>query len=100
MFMSPNCNAHRPELFSKYLGEAEATVRLIFERAREMSPCILMFDEIDALAENRGSVAVMWCCISLCILTPVPWTESTDDSTGSTARILSQLLNEVWSHIS
>ncbi|KAL7603763.1 hypothetical protein Lser_V15G16056 [Lactuca serriola] len=43
-----------PELLSKYVGEAESAIRTIFSRARTCSPCIVFFDEIDALTTNRG----------------------------------------------
>ncbi|CAN2388858.1 Cell division protein 48 (CDC48) N-terminal domain [Pristimantis euphronides] len=44
-----------PELMSKYVGESERAVREIFRKARAVSPAILFFDEIDALAVERGS---------------------------------------------
>jgi SpoVK/Ycf46/Vps4 family AAA+-type ATPase len=43
-----------PEIFSKYVGESERTVRDIFEKARQVSPAIIFIDEIDALAIERG----------------------------------------------
>jgi len=43
-----------PELLSKWVGESEKGIRKIFERARQVSPCIIFFDEIDALAGRRG----------------------------------------------
>jgi len=43
-----------PELLSKCLGESERGVREVFRRARQASPCIIFFDEIDALAPLRG----------------------------------------------
>lgn len=43
-----------PELLNKYVGESELAVRTIFRRARTCSPCILFFDEVDALTTNRG----------------------------------------------
>ncbi|CAH1416184.1 unnamed protein product [Lactuca virosa] len=43
-----------PELLNKYVGESELAVRTIFSRARTCSPCILFFDEIDALTTKRG----------------------------------------------
>jgi len=42
------------ELLSKYVGESEAAVREMFAKARQASPCILFFDEIDAIAVARG----------------------------------------------
>ena len=44
-----------PELLDKYVGESERTVRLVFERARSSSPCIIFFDELNSLVPRRGS---------------------------------------------
>ncbi|KAI8022704.1 hypothetical protein LOK49_LG03G01809 [Camellia lanceoleosa] len=43
-----------PELLNKYVGESELAVRTIFSRARTCAPCILFFDEVDALTTKRG----------------------------------------------
>ncbi|XP_020253210.1 cell division control protein 48 homolog C-like [Asparagus officinalis] len=43
-----------PELLNKYVGESELAVRTVFSRARTCSPCILFFDEVDALTTMRG----------------------------------------------
>ncbi|MDW0176669.1 MAG: AAA family ATPase, partial [Nitrososphaeraceae archaeon] len=43
-----------PELLSKWVGESEKGVREIFRKARQASPCIVFFDEIDAIAPTRG----------------------------------------------
>ncbi|MCK5281946.1 MAG: CDC48 family AAA ATPase, partial [Nanoarchaeota archaeon] len=43
-----------PELLSKWVGESEKAVREIFKKARQTSPTIIFFDEIDALAPRRG----------------------------------------------
>ncbi len=43
-----------PELLSMYVGESEKAVRQIFKKARQTSPCIVFFDEIDSLAPRRG----------------------------------------------
>lgn len=43
-----------PELLNKYVGESELHVRTIFSRARTCAPCILFFDEVDALTTKRG----------------------------------------------
>ncbi|MBI2658217.1 CDC48 family AAA ATPase [Candidatus Woesearchaeota archaeon] len=43
-----------PELLSKWVGESEKAVREVFKKARQVSPCIIFFDEIDALAPRRG----------------------------------------------
>ncbi|KAK3925435.1 Peroxisome assembly factor 2 [Frankliniella fusca] len=63
-----------PELLNMYVGQSEANVREIFERAREASPCIIFFDELDALAPNRGK---------------------SGDSGGVMDRVVSQLLSEM-----
>ncbi|RLI87311.1 MAG: AAA family ATPase [Archaeoglobales archaeon] len=42
------------ELLSKWLGESEKAVRKIFRKARQVAPCIVFFDEIDAIAQMRG----------------------------------------------
>ena len=44
-----------PSLLSMWVGKSEEGVRKIFERARQVAPCIIFFDEIDALAGRRGS---------------------------------------------
>ena len=43
-----------PELLSMWVGKSEEGVRKVFERARQVAPCIIFFDEIDALASRRG----------------------------------------------
>ncbi|WP_458188684.1 CDC48 family AAA ATPase [Haladaptatus sp. NG-WS-4] len=43
-----------PELLDRYVGESEKAVREVFERARQASPAIVFFDEIDAIASQRG----------------------------------------------
>ncbi|TXG68488.1 hypothetical protein EZV62_003423 [Acer yangbiense] len=43
-----------PELLNKYVGESELAVRTLFSRARTCSPCILFFDEVDALTTKHG----------------------------------------------
>ncbi|KAG5233505.1 Cell division control protein [Salix suchowensis] len=43
-----------PELLNKYVGESELAVRTLFSRARTCSPCIIFFDEVDALTTMRG----------------------------------------------
>ncbi|KAG8932903.1 hypothetical protein FRC01_011778 [Tulasnella sp. 417] len=42
-----------PELLNKYVGESERAVRQVFTRARASSPCIIFFDELDALVPRR-----------------------------------------------
>jgi len=46
-----------PSLVSKFVGETEKGVRDLFARARQASPCIIFFDELDALAPVRGAGA-------------------------------------------
>ncbi len=43
-----------PQLMSKWVGESERQIRKLFTRARQVAPCIIFFDEIDALAPVRG----------------------------------------------
>jgi SpoVK/Ycf46/Vps4 family AAA+-type ATPase len=43
-----------PELFSKFVGDSEKAIRDLFRRARLCSPCIIFFDEIDAIATQRS----------------------------------------------
>jgi transitional endoplasmic reticulum ATPase len=43
-----------PELFNKYVGESEKAVRDVFAKARENAPCVVFFDEVDAIAATRG----------------------------------------------
>ncbi|MEM1577515.1 MAG: CDC48 family AAA ATPase [Candidatus Pacearchaeota archaeon] len=43
-----------PSLLSKWVGESEKGIRQVFERARQVAPCIIFFDEIDAIASRRG----------------------------------------------
>ncbi|XP_023651707.2 ATPase family gene 2 protein homolog A [Paramormyrops kingsleyae] len=63
-----------PELLSKYVGESERAVREVFRKARAVAPSIVFFDEIDALAVERGSSAA---------------------SGGVADRVLAQLLTEM-----
>ncbi|MFQ3275333.1 MAG: transitional endoplasmic reticulum ATPase [Candidatus Nanohaloarchaea archaeon] len=44
-----------PEIFSKYVGESEEAIREVFQKARQVAPCILFIDEIDSIATRRGS---------------------------------------------
>jgi len=62
-----------PELLNKFVGESEKGVRKIFEKARQASPCVVFFDEVDAIAPRRG--------------------RSFDS--GVTERIVNQLLTEI-----
>ncbi len=63
-----------PEVFSKYVGESEEAVREIFQKARQVAPCILFIDEIDAIAPRRGG-------------------RSSDSGVGD--RVVNQLLTEL-----
>ncbi|KAK3149911.1 hypothetical protein QOZ80_3AG0224570 [Eleusine coracana subsp. coracana] len=63
-----------PELFSKWVGDSEKAVRLLFAKARANAPAILFFDEIDGLAVTRGHE---------------------NDGTSVADRVLSQLLVEM-----
>jgi SpoVK/Ycf46/Vps4 family AAA+-type ATPase len=62
-----------PELLNKYLGESESAVRAVFRRARDSAPCIIFFDEIDALCPRR----------------------SEDSSNAAASRVVNQLLTEM-----
>jgi len=62
-----------PEIFSKFIGESERGIREVFRKARMAAPCIIFFDEIDAIAPARG----------------------TGDGSGGTDRVISQLLTEM-----
>jgi SpoVK/Ycf46/Vps4 family AAA+-type ATPase len=61
-----------PELLSKWLGESERALASLFRRARMASPCIIFFDEVDAIASKRGN-----------------------GDSASSGRLLSQLLTEL-----
>jgi len=45
-----------PELISKWVGESERGVREVFRKAKQASPCIVFFDELDSLAPRRDAV--------------------------------------------
>ena len=63
-----------PELLNMYIGESEANVRKVFQRARDAKPCVIFFDELDSVAPKRGNLG---------------------DSGGVMDRIVSQLLAEL-----
>jgi len=44
-----------PELLTMWFGESESNVREVFDKARQASPCVLFFDELDSIARARGS---------------------------------------------
>ena len=62
-----------PELLSKWVGESERGIREIFRRARQASPSVIFFDEIDSIAPVRGA----------------------GGETAVTERVISQLLTEL-----
>ncbi len=47
-------NIKGPSLLSMWVGKSEEGIRKVFERARQVAPCIIFFDEMDALASKRG----------------------------------------------
>ena len=56
--VATECNANfisikGPQLFSKWVGETEKKIREIFKKARQAAPCVIFFDEMDALAPKR-----------------------------------------------
>lgn len=62
-----------PSLLSMWVGKSEEGMRKVFERARQVAPCIVFFDEIDSLAGRRGD----------------------DHGTKVTERVLNQMLAEM-----
>lgn len=63
-----------PELMNKYVGESEQAVREVFEKARQNSPAVIFFDEIDAIAKERSGGSI---------------------DSEATERVVSQLLTEL-----
>ncbi|XP_059268904.1 nuclear valosin-containing protein-like [Mustela nigripes] len=61
-----------PELLNMYVGESERAVRQVFQRARSSAPCVIFFDEVDALCPRRS-----------------------DRETGASVRVVNQLLTEM-----
>ncbi len=51
-------NIKGPELLSKWYGESEERIRNLFSKARESSPCIIFFDEIDAISASREGISI------------------------------------------
>ena len=43
-----------PEIMSKWVGESERAIRLIFKKAKQVAPSIIFLDELDAIAPQRG----------------------------------------------
>lgn len=44
-----------PELITKYVGDSEKHLRDLFQKAKNLSPCVLFFDEIDSICGKRGT---------------------------------------------
>lgn len=44
-----------PELITKYVGDSEKHLRDLFQKAKNLNPCVLFFDEIDSLCGKRGT---------------------------------------------
>merc|ERR1712183_1067787 len=64
-----------PELLTMWFGESEANVRDVFEKARQAAPCVLFFDELDSIAQQRGG--------------------RSGDGGGAADRVMNQLLTEM-----
>jgi len=63
-----------PQLYSKWFGESEKALRDVFKKARRAAPCLLLFDNVDALAPRDAADAA---------------------GAGVHQRLLSQLLREI-----
>lgn len=64
-----------PELLTMWFGESEANVRDVFSKARAAAPCVLFFDELDSIAQQRGG--------------------NSGDGGGAGDRVMNQLLTEM-----
>jgi len=64
-----------PELLTMWFGESEANVRDVFAKARAAAPCVLFFDELDSIAQQRGG--------------------NSGDGGGAGDRVMNQLLTEM-----
>mmetsp|Transcript_46661 Transcript_46661/g.73046 ORF Transcript_46661/g.73046 Transcript_46661/m.73046 type:complete len:771 (+) Transcript_46661:104-2416(+) len=64
-----------PELLTMWFGESENNVREVFDKARQASPCVLFFDELDSIARARGS--------------------GSGDASGAGDRVINQILTEI-----
>lgn len=49
-----------PEIFSKWLGDSEEAIRNVFKLGRELAPCVVFFDQLDAVAPIRGRGSGSW----------------------------------------
>lgn len=67
-----------PELLTMWFGESEANVRDVFEKARAAAPCVLFFDELDSIAQQRGG--------------------SSGDGGGAADRVMNQVCM-IWNYI-
>jgi transitional endoplasmic reticulum ATPase len=63
-----------PELLSKWVGDSEKGIREVFRKAKQSAPCIIFFDELDSIAQRRGSEPA---------------------GSGVTERMISQMLTEL-----
>jgi transitional endoplasmic reticulum ATPase len=68
-----------PELLSKWVGESEKAVREVFKKARQASPTVVFFDELDSIAPKRGG----------------QMEQGGGDGGNTTERIVNQLLTEM-----
>lgn len=50
--------SHRVSVLFQYVGESERAVRQVFQRARNSAPCVIFFDEVDALCPRRSDCEV------------------------------------------
>ena len=64
-----------PEMLTMWFGESEANIREVFDKARQASPCVLFFDELDSIAKSRGG--------------------SAGDAGGAADRVINQILTEM-----
>lgn len=64
-----------PEMLTMWFGESEANIREVFDKARQASPCVLFFDELDSIAKSRGG--------------------SAGDGGGASDRVINQILTEM-----
>lgn len=65
-----------PELLNMYVGESERAVRSLFQRARNSKPCVIFFDELDAIVSKRSD-------------------GSSGNDGGSSTRVVNQMLTEM-----